>query len=81
MASSNINGKVTVVFDAADRALIKRIADALDRAHPNQDISFGLDVDNTAITPKLLKRLIEPFPNGEGDHVLHDDEHEGEDVE
>ena len=81
MASSNINGKITVELSTADRALLKRIADAMDRAHPSQDISFALDVDNTAITPKMLKRLFEPFPNGEGDHALHDDEHEGEDIE
>ncbi len=81
--------------EAEVERLLKRIADALDRAYPVGDDTFD-------IGPIANRRLVEPkapmsgmyasaraglvhewriYPIPEGDHILHDDGHEGEELE
>jgi hypothetical protein len=55
-SASNINGKITVELSATDRALLKRIADAVDRAYPKPEQSFA----SGGLIPSDTMRLMEP---------------------
>lgn len=70
---------------------LKRIADALDRAYPKIDASFsdpgtGANAmrrlsERPAYTYATTPRNFQDLFRGEGDHLLHDDGHEGEDID
>ena len=80
MATSDVHGKITVELSPQDRALLKRIADALEHGDVRRTFAdYGASATTAA---NGLQRLVEDSAFLDIDtRYLSADHHEGEDTE